>query len=119
MVCFTGSSLSSTAICVFTVYLPFAAVQVPKVTGAVVEPLAIVPLYEPVSVLTTVFVAVSVTVRVMLWTPPAEAAVPWFLIATVKVTVLPPAGLPGDQLTGAAIRSELETGTTVREAGFV
>ncbi|MNJ00881.1 hypothetical protein D3C73_1603330 [compost metagenome] len=61
----------------------------------------------------------SVTDSVMLCEPLAEAAVPWFLMATEKVTVLPPAGFPGVQLTGEASRSELDTGATVREDGWV
>jgi len=41
--------------------------------------------------------------------------VPWFFSVTVKLTVLPAAGLLGVQLTGAAIRSELWTGATTSE----
>jgi hypothetical protein len=51
--------------------------------------------------------------------PPAEAAVPWFLSVTEKVTVLPADGLPGDQLTAEATRSELLTGVTTRLVGLV
>src|SRR5215468_6878513 len=36
--CLTGSSLASTAMTTCTVYLPFTAVQVPRLTGAVVTP---------------------------------------------------------------------------------
>ena len=51
--------------------------------------------------------------------PDAEAIVPWFLIATEKLTVLPADGLPGDQATGEAIRSEVSTGLTTRAVGLV
>ncbi len=117
--CLTGSSLASVAITVFTVYLPLPAVQVPRFTGVVVAPDAMAPVYEPVRVLTTAPVVASATVRVTLWAPPAEATVPWFLIAAVKVTLLPAAGLPGVQLTGAATRSELATWATTSAAGLV
>ena len=55
----------------------------------------------------------------MPWAPPAEATVPWFLIATENVTVLPAAGLPGDQPVGEATRSELSTGLTTSGVGLV
>src|SRR6266545_215799 len=106
--CFTGSSLASTPITTRTVYRPFTAVQVPRVTGAVATPTPIVPVNEPVSVRTVEPVSVS-TVSVMPCVPPAEATVPWLRTATVNVTVAPPGGLSGDQPTDAATRSELAT----------
>src|SRR6266542_3620119 len=99
--CFTGSSLASTPITTRTVYRPFTAVQVPRVTGAVATPTPIVPVNEPVSVRTVEPVSVS-TVSVMPCVPPAEATVPWLRTATVNVTVAPPGGLSGDQPTDAA-----------------
>ena len=79
-------------------------------TGLVVAPDAMMPVNAPVRVRTTVLP--FSTVRVMLCAPAADAMLPWFLIATEKVTVLPFAGLPGVQPTGDAIRSELATGVT-------
>ncbi|QYC39130.1 hypothetical protein Nocox_07525 [Nonomuraea coxensis DSM 45129] len=108
----TGSSAASPASTVLTVYLPSAAVQVPRVTGAVVAPGAIAPLAEPVRVRTTVPPA-STTVSVTPCAAELEATVPWFLIATLNVTVPPAAGLPGVQATGAATRSAVSTGRTV------
>ncbi len=61
----------------------------------------------------------SRTVSVTPWAPEAEATVPWFLIATVKVTLSPAEGLDGVQATGAATRSELETGLTTSASGAV
>lgn len=49
----------------------------------------------------------------------AVATVPWFLRATEKVTVSPSEGELGDQLTGEATRSELDTGLTTRAVGLV
>ena len=83
-----------------TVYLPFTAAQVPRLTGPVVAPASITPVYEPVSVLTVAPLVASIRVTVMPWAPAAEACVPWFLMATVNVTVLPADGLLGDQLDG-------------------
>jgi hypothetical protein len=40
-------------------------------------------------------------------------------MVTEKVTVLPAAGLPGDQVTAEATRSELATGVTTRFCGWV
>ncbi len=114
----TGSSLASSASTTRTVYRPLAAVQVPRLTGRVVAPAAIAPVYEPVSVRTTVPASLS-TVSVMPCAPPAEAMVPWLRIATEKVTVLPADGLLGDQATAAATRSELATGPTTSEVGLV
>lgn len=65
------------------------------------------------SVLTVVPFA-SWIVSVTPWAPDAEANVPWFLIATVNVTLSPAEALEGVQATGAATRSELETGLTTR-----
>src|SRR5690348_14929066 len=76
-------------------------------------PAASVPVHEPVSVRTTVEPLSRVSVTP--WAPPAEAADPWFLSVTEKVTVLPAVGVPGDQLTTEATRSELLTGVTVKE----
>lgn len=56
----------------------------------------------------------SWTVSVTPWAPDAEAIDPWFLIATVNLTSSPAEALVGVQETGAAIRSELETGLTTR-----
>ena len=103
---------------VLTVYLPFAAVQVPRRTGAVVWPAAMAPVWEPVSVLTVAPLA-SWTVRVMPWAPDAEATEPWFFRATVNVTSSPAEALVGVQETGAASRSELATGLTTRASGRV
>ncbi|MNC42681.1 hypothetical protein D3C75_915030 [compost metagenome] len=50
--------------------------------------------------------------------PLAEAIVPWFLIFTVKLTLLPAAGVAGDHET-VPVRSELEIGTTVSSGVFV
>jgi hypothetical protein len=116
---FTGSSLASSASTTRTVYRPLAAVQVPRLTGLVVAPAAMAPVYEPVSVRTTAPLAAFTTVSVMPCAPPADATVPWFLIATVNVTTLPLAGLPGVQPTGEATRSELATGATTSEDGLV
>src|SRR5688500_18440328 len=103
--CFTGSSLASAASTTRTVYLPLAAVHVPRETGAVVAPAAMTPVYEPVRVRTTVPAALR-TVSVMPCAPPADATVPWFLTATEKFTTLPLAGVVGVQLTGETTRSE-------------
>src|ERR1700759_1732312 len=100
--CLTDSSLASTATTVCRLYLPLTAVQVPKLIAGDEAPAASTPLYEPVNVLTVVEPDCSVTVT--LWAPDAEAALPWFLIVAVKVTVLPAAGLPGDHETAEAIR---------------
>ena len=97
-------------------YRPFAAVQVPRLTGPVVAPAPIVPVNEPVSVRTAAPASLS-TVSVMPCAPLAEATVPWLRIATVNVTVAPPDGLFGDQLTDPATRSELATGVTTSEVG--
>src|SRR5690348_13549319 len=80
-------------------------------------PAARVPVHDPVRVRTTddPFSRVSVTP----WAPPAEAAEPWFFSVTEKVTVLPAVGVPGDQLTTEATRSELLTGVTTRFEGLV
>src|SRR3954471_5577165 len=114
--CLTASSLASTATTVGTVYLSFAAVQVPRLIAGDEAPAARVPVYEPVSVFTVEEPLRIVTVT--LCAPPAVAAVPWFFSVTEKVTVLPAAGLPGDQVTAEAIRSELLTGVTTRLAGL-
>jgi hypothetical protein len=53
-----------------------------------------------------------ITVNVMPWAPEADATLPWFFKATEKATEFPADGLPGVQLTAAAIRSELATGVT-------
>ncbi len=114
----TGSSLASSAMTVFTVYLPLAAVQVPRRTGAVVAPGSMAPLCAPVRVLTTAPLA-SVTVRVIGWAPEAEAVVPWFFTATEKASVSPAEAEEGDQETGEATRSELATGLTTSGSGLV
>lgn len=54
-------------------------------------------------------------VRVMPCAPPAEAMVPWLRIDTAKLTAMPALGVPGDQVTAPATRSELATGLTVSE----
>src|SRR5262245_47475480 len=51
--------------------------------------------------------------------PLAEATAPWLRIATENDTVLPFAGVDGDQLTDDATRSELSTGRTTSEVGLV
>src|SRR4051812_13708450 len=107
---FTGSSLASVATTVLTEYRPLAAVHVPTVTGAAVAPAAMVPVYVPLSVLTTVpFWSAIVTVAP--WAPPADATVPWLRRVVVNVTVSPADGLFGDHAV-AATRSELCTGLT-------
>src|SRR6266508_62781 len=116
--CLTGSSLASTAITTRTVYRPLTAVQVPRVTGAVVTPTPIVPVNEPVSVRTAEPESLS-TVSVMPCVPLAEATVPWLRMATVNVTVAPPGGLNGSQPTDPATRSELATGATTSEVAPV
>src|SRR6266567_84209 len=115
--CLIGSSLASTAMMVWTVNLPFTAVQEPMATLAL-APEARVPVNEPVRVV-TVLLLLSNSVRVTSCVPPADAIVPWFLTVTVKLTVLPAAGLFGVQLTVEAIRSELWTGVTTRDVGLV
>src|SRR2546430_6481367 len=118
LACLTDSSLASTAMTTCTVYFPLAAVHVPRLTGLVVAPGLIVPENEPLSVV-TVLPLLSLRVSVTPCEPPADATVPWFLMATENVTVLPAAGLPGVQLTGEATRSELWTGFTTRLVGLV
>src|SRR3569833_549912 len=116
--CLTGSSFGSFASTTLTVYLPLAAVHEPRATGAAVAPAAMVPLTEPVKVFTTLLPASS-SDSVMPWEPDPEATVPWFLTATLNDTAFPAAGLPGVQLTDEATRSELATGATTSEDGFV
>src|SRR5262245_4826127 len=106
LACLTASSLVSTAMTTCTVYFPLTAVQVPSATGLVVAPGLMVPENAPVSVV-TVDPLVSFRVSVTPCEPPADATVPWFLMATENVTVLPADGVPGVQLTGDATRSEL------------
>ena len=115
---FTGSSLASSASTTRTVYRPLAAVQVPSDTGPAVAPAAIVPLYEPVSVRTTA-PDWSRTVSVMPCAPLADAMVPWLRSVTAKETAAPALGVPGDQVTAEATRSELATGLTVSGVGLV
>ena len=108
LACLTVASLLSTPMTVVTVYLPLTAVHEPSVTGADVAPEAMAPGTEPVRVLRTALVVVSVMVNVMLCAAVPEAMVPWFLMAAVNVTVLPADGFPGDHPTPDATRSELE-----------
>src|SRR3954469_6988572 len=117
LACLTGSSLESPATTVRTVYLPFAAVQVPRLIAGEEAPAARVPVYDPVNVFTVVEPFRTVTVT--LCAPAAVAAVPWFFSVAVNVTVLPADGLPGDQFTAEATRSELLTGATTRLFGLV
>src|SRR5215217_7378920 len=112
--CLTDSSLASTATVVVTVYLPLTAVHVPMFTGGDVAPAAMVPENEPVSVRIVAPDVASLRTRVMPCAPDAEATLPWFLMDTEKVTVLPAAGLPGDHDTAAGSRSEVWTGATTR-----
>lgn len=114
----TGSSLASSASTTFTVYEPLTAVQLPRFTGVVAAPAAMDPLYAPVRVF-TVAPLESVRFRVMAWLPPAEATVPWFLMATEKVTASPSAGADGEVATAEATRSELETGFTTSASARV
>ena len=119
LACLAGSSLASFASTTLTVYRPLAAVQVPRLTGRVTAPGAIVPLAEPVSVRTTAPVVALVTVSVMPCAPLAEAIVPWLRIATVNVTVAPFCGMVGVQLTGEATRSDVGTAVTTSAVGLV
>src|SRR3954447_8298604 len=107
LACLTGSSLASLATTVRTVYRPLTAVQVPRLIDGDEAPGPSAPVYDPVSVRTTVDPLSTVTVTP--WAPPAVATVPWFFSVTEKVTVLPAAGLPGAQPDADAIRSELAT----------
>src|SRR5690606_6252404 len=106
----SGSSAGSAASTTRTVCRPSAAVQVPSVTGSVVAPGAMTPLAEPVRVRTAAPEASS-TVSVMPWEPPPEAMVPSFLMATVKGTASPRAGLAGVQPTSATRSAVSGTGT--------
>jgi hypothetical protein len=106
----TGSSLPSAATVARTVYRPLTAGQVPRFTPAPVAPALMVPVNVPVSV-RTVPPLPSSRVSVTACPPPAEAIVPWLRMATVKVTVLPAAGVPGDHVA-TGTRSELSTGRT-------
>src|SRR6266496_13737 len=117
--CLAGSSLASLAMTTVTLYRPLAAVHEPSATGFVTAPAAIVPLTDPVNVLTTAPVVAFLTVNVMPCAPLAEATVPWLRIATEKLTVAPFCGLVGDQLTGDAIRSDVGTAVTTRAVGLV
>src|SRR4051812_27967435 len=114
----TGNSLPSSASTVRTVYLPLTAVQVPRPIAGEDAPAARVPEYEPVRVL-IVAPESDRTVTVTPCAPAADAWVPWLRIVTEKVTVWPADGLPGDQLTTEATRSELLTGDTTRLVGLV
>src|SRR3569833_759081 len=118
LACLTASSLPSFASTTLTVYLPFTAVHEPRFTGGAVAPAAMAPLTEPGSVFTTEPFA-SRSESVMPWEPDAEAMVPWFLTATPNDTLVPLEGLPGLQVTDEATRSELETGATTSDDGFV
>lgn len=118
LVCFTGSSLPSAASTTRTVYLPLAAVQVPRLIGPTVAPGLITPEYEPVRVRTAVPDSLS-TVSVMPCAPDADAWLPALRSDTEKVTVLPGGGLPGDQSTAEATRSELATALTTSGLGLV
>lgn len=117
LACLTGSSLPSAASTTRTVYLPFAAVQVPRLIGPTVAPALITPEYEPVRVRTTVPDSLS-TVSVMPCAPDADATLPALRTDTEKVTVLPADGLPGDQATDEATRSDVATGLTTSGLGL-
>src|SRR5689334_2235063 len=93
LACLMDSSLVSAARTVCTVYLPLTAVQVPRLTTDELAPAASVPVYDPVRVLTVAPVE-STTVSVTPCAPLPEAWVPWFLMTTEKLTVLPADGLP-------------------------
>src|SRR3954470_1504004 len=103
LACLTASSLVSAARTVCTVYLPLTAVHVPRLTTGEPAPAGSGPVYAPVSVFPVAPVA-SLSVSVTPCAPEPLAWVPWFLITTVKVTVLPADGFDGDQATGAATR---------------
>jgi hypothetical protein len=79
-------------------------------------PAASVPDQAAVSVRTTDDPARTVSVTPC--EPDPEAADPWLRRTTEKVTVLPAAGFPGDQVTAEATRSELLTGVTTRFVEF-
>src|SRR5262249_33447137 len=115
--CLTAFSIVSEATVVVTVYLPLTAVQVPIVTGPDEAPAASAPDWVPVIDFTVVPLA-SFTTIVSAWAPLPEAMLPWFFTSSVKVTVLPAAGLPGDQ-AAVGTRSELWIGVTTRLAGLV
>src|SRR5689334_8548684 len=115
--CLMDSSAESTAITVWTVYLPLTAVQVPMFTF-VLAPEASDPLNEPFSVVTVAPLLLS-SVMVTACEPLPDAIVPWFFTVTVKVTVLPADGVLGVQATAEATRSELCTGVTMRLVGLV
>src|SRR5262245_15226718 len=94
--CLTAFSVESVATAAVTVYRPLTAVQVPIVIALDDAPAASDPVWVPLNDATVVPLA-SWTTSVSAWPPVPEAMLPWLRTTSVKVTVLPAAGLPGDQ----------------------